>query len=237
MKLIAHRGASGYAPENTLAAFRLARIMGMESFEFDVHMTRDGVLVVHHDYDLTRTAGIKKSIRSLDYRELSRINVTGGGAGGFTFQRVPRLDEVLDDIEGCSGLVNFELKNDGNAYPGIEEKVLAEALAVKSRTGPALFSSFDFPTLKRMRMLDRKARLGLLVRHSRISAAVKKALKIGAWSMHLHRRFVSARRVESVHRAGMKVFVYTVNDRTLALLMRKIGVDGIFTNYPDIMKG
>ena len=93
MKIIAHRGASGYAPENTLKAFRLAVEMGSKDFEFDVHRTKDGILVVHHDYDLKHTAGQDVKIADLDYAELKKHNI----AAHFRdkqVQHVPRLEEV-----------------------------------------------------------------------------------------------------------------------------------------------
>ncbi|MDP2865618.1 MAG: glycerophosphodiester phosphodiesterase family protein, partial [Elusimicrobiota bacterium] len=107
MKIISHRGASGYAPENTLKAFKLAVEMGSRDFEFDVHQTKDGILVVHHDFDLKRTAGKEVKIADLDYAELQKYNVAAHFRDKMV-QHVPRLEEVIDIIGPAADSLNFE---------------------------------------------------------------------------------------------------------------------------------
>ncbi|HBB67509.1 MAG: hypothetical protein A2X28_00880 [Elusimicrobia bacterium GWA2_56_46] len=237
MKIIAHRGASGYAPENTLSAFALAVKMGSKSFEFDVHLTRDKKLVVHHDYDLKRTAGNPAKISALDYAELKKINV--GNKFGFPVERVPLLEEVLQLISHQAEWINFEVKNDGNVYPGIEAALLELVRSRPGLAGISLISSFDYGTLKRLRVLDNKIKLGYLGRHLRnllLVPAIINARRIGAASFHIALRIAFGLNVALIHKAGLKVFVYTVNKKKDALRMQKIGVDGIFSNYPDILQ-
>ncbi|KAF0127796.1 MAG: hypothetical protein FD189_1262 [Elusimicrobia bacterium] len=238
MKVISHRGASGYAPENTLKAFELAARMGSRDFEFDVHRTRDGKLVVHHDYDLSHTAGAPARIADLDYAELSRLNAAAHFAADPSFQRVPLLEEVLEIAAPAADWINFEVKNDGDAYPGIEAELLA---ALKGRPGlfeKALVSSFDHGTLRRFRALSPDLGLGWLghrLSEILLAPAVLKARAIGAASFHLALRIAFRPNVALLRKAGFAVRVYTVNLKKDALRMKEIGVDGIFSNYPDIM--
>ena len=236
MKIIAHRGASGCAPENTISAFELALKMGSKAFEFDIHMTRDQKLVVHHDYDLKLTAGNPAKIAGLDYAALKKINV--GNKFGFPAERVPLLEEVMCLISPKAEWINFEIKNDGNVYPGLEEALLE---FIRSRPGlseRALLSSFDYGTLKRLRVLDKGIRLGYLghnLNNLRLLPAIFRAKIVGAVNFHIALRLAGRLNVAMLHKAGFSVCVYTVNNKNDALRMQKIGVDGIFSNYPDVL--
>lgn len=239
MRIIAHRGASGYAPENTLKAFRLAAEMGAADFEFDVHRTKDGVLVVHHDYDLKRTAGSEARIADLAYPELEKINVAAHFSRDPSFQRAPRLEEVVQLLGPAAALLNLEVKNDGNVYPGIEEQLLAFLELRPGLTEKCLVSSFDHGTLKRFRTLSPSLRLGYLghgLSTVLLAPALSGARAVGAVNFHMALRIAFRTNVALIRRAGFKVFVYTVNGKEDALRMRESGVDGIFTNYPDIME-
>ncbi|MDQ7773020.1 MAG: glycerophosphodiester phosphodiesterase family protein [Elusimicrobiales bacterium] len=239
MKIISHRGASGYAPENTLKAFDLAVKMGSRDFEFDVHRTRDGRLVVHHDYDLSHTAGSPARIAELDYAELSRLNAAAHFAADPAFQRVPLLEEVLDMVGPAADWINLEVKNDGGVYPGIEAEVLA---ALGSRPGlfeKSLVSSFDHDTLRRFRELSPELKLGWLghgLNEILLAPAVLKARAVRAESFHLALRIAFRPNVALIKKAGFAVRVYTVNSKKDALRMKEAGADGVFSNYPDIME-
>ena len=239
MKIVAHRGASGYAPENTLKAFELAVKMGARDFEFDVHRTKDGILVVHHDFDLKRTAAKEVKIAEFSYAELKKINVAEHFAKDPAFQHLPRLEEVMDIIEPAACWLDFEIKNDNNVYPGIEAELLA---FLRSRPGlfeKALVSSFDYGTLKRLRKLSPEVRLGYLgnsLNTVPLLPALKKAKAVGAVNFNMSSRLAFKLNVAALKKVGFIVYVYTVNDRETALKMKKIGVDGIFSNYPDIME-
>ncbi len=238
MKIISHRGASGYAPENTLKAFRLAVEMGSKDFEFDVHQTRDGILTVHHDFSLKATAGRDVKIADLDYAELKKFNVGAYFRHDKTPQHAPRLEEVIDVIGPAAEMLNFEVKNDDNVYPGIEAKLLA---FLRSRPGlfeKALVSSFDHGTLKRFRELSPELKLAYLGHNLStvlLLPALRKARAVRAVNFHLSLRLAFGLNVARIRKAGFKVCVYTVNTKKDALRMKRIGVDGIFSNFPDIL--
>lgn len=239
MRIIAHRGASAYAPENTLKAFRLAVQMGAADFEFDVHQTKDGILVVHHDFDLKRTSGEDVKIAGLNYAELKKINVAAHFTRDPAFQYLPRLEEVLDIIEPPSRWLNFEVKNDNDLYPGIEEKVLAFLRSKPGLFEKSVVSSFDHGTLRRFRERAPELKLAYLGHNLKtvlLLPAIKKAKEIGAVNFHMNVRLAFKLNVAKLHRSGFKVCVYTVNTKKEALRMQAIGVDGIFSNHPDILK-
>jgi glycerophosphoryl diester phosphodiesterase len=236
MKVISHRGASAYAPENTLKAFALAVEMGSEDFEFDVHRTKDGVLVVHHDYSLEHTAGKKFLISKHTFAELEKHNVAAHrrGAG---FHAAPSLDAVMDTIAERADWMNFEIKNDGNVYQGIEADLL-EFLRRRKLEDKATVSSFDYPTLKRLRALAPDLKLGYLghgLRSLLLLPAIRRAKAINAEAMHIALRLAFGMNVSRMKKAGFKVRVYTVNHKKDALRLQRLGVDGIFSNHPDIL--
>ncbi|OGR67609.1 MAG: hypothetical protein A2081_00675 [Elusimicrobia bacterium GWC2_61_19] len=238
MKIISHRGASAYAPENTLKAFALAVEMGSHEFEFDVHQTRDGILVVHHDFDLKHTAGKDVKIAGLTYAELKKYNVAAHFKRDSAFQCVPRLEEVMDIIQPPSRWLNFEVKNDGNVYPGIEGKVLAFLRSKPGLFEKTMVSSFDHGTLKRFRELSPELKLAYLghgLNTMLLLPALKRAKAVGAVNFHMALRIAFKLNVKKIKKAGFRVCIYTVNNKEDALRMKEIGVDGIFTNHPDIM--
>lgn len=238
MKIISHRGASAYAPENTLKAFRLAVEMGSRDFEFDVHLTRDGELVVHHDYTLEKTAGRHVKIADLTLEELQKINVAWHYRADRRHQPVPLLSEVIGLIGPHADWLNFEVKNDGNVYPGIEKKLMD---FIKHRAGlleKSVISSFDHGTLKRLRALSHTVKLAYLghgLSTVLLLPAIRKARSVGAVNFHIALRIAFKLNVSRIKKAGFNACVYTVNTKKDARRMQAIGVDGIFTNHPDIM--
>lgn len=236
MKVISHRGASGYAPESTLKAFELAVEMGSEEFEFDVHRAKDGVLVVHHDYDLRRTARHRAVIARHTFAELQKYNVAAHRRGSGV-HHIPKLADVIDLIAPRAQFLNFEVKNDGNVYPGIEADVL-EFLRARGLMAKSVVSSFDYPTLKRFRALSPDVKIAYLghgLRTLLLVPALRRAKAVGAEAVHIAQRLAFRLNVWRIHKAGFKVRVYTVNTKKDAQRMQKIGVDGIFSNFPDIM--
>lgn len=237
MKIISHRGASAYAPENTLKAFRLAVEMGSRDYEFDVHQTKDGELVVHHDYTLEHTAGKHVKIADHTYEELKKHNVAWHYRADRRPQHIPLLSEVIDIIAPHADWLNFEVKNDGNVYPGIEKKLLD---FIKHRAGlleKSVISSFDHGTLRRLRALSQTVKLAYLghgLSTMLLLPALRKARAVGAVNFHLALRIAFKINVSRIKKAGFNVCVYTVNTKKDARRMRDIGVDGIFTNHPDL---
>lgn len=230
MKYFAHRGASAYMPENSLPAFALAREMGAVHYELDVHMTRDHFVVVHHDYTLHIPSGREVSISSLSVKELAKYPLPNHVAPAIT-AFAPALKDVLPIIEEEMQTLNIEVKNDDNLYPGIEKLLLQKLKRYSPEVlAKTLFSSFDYPTLERLRALDGNIRLGMLCREFDI----EKAKAICAGSVHMNQTRITKEIVDSCHKRGMEVLVYTVNDVYSARQLERLGVDGIFTDRLDL---
>lgn len=222
MIYFSHRGANTLRVQNTAAAFARAHAQGARCFELDVHLLKDGALAVHHDYSLLSTAGVNVQLKDLVAADLKQYPLKNP----FTQEPayVPLLAEVLPVLAPQLELLNIELKNDGNIYPGLEETVLR---AVPEKLLPKiLFSSFDYPTLQRLRALAPQVRIGQLTR----AFNVQEALAVKAESVHTNYIRFTPQMAQVCHANGLKVYCYTVNDCALADRLEQEGVDGIFTD-------
>jgi glycerophosphoryl diester phosphodiesterase len=229
--IIAHRGASGDAPENTLAAFRLAMDSGADMIELDLHQSKDGVLVVCHDLKLYRTARVKKTIKQLTLKELKRLDVGHWFHPRFSGETIPTLEEVLDLTKDRIRL-NIEIKQGSLFYPGIEKQLIG-LLESFQTIGSALISSFDNRALEAVRSLNSDVSIGLLAERGHIKHLIRKASGLSASSLNLYTKMATPALVQEAHRHKLPVFVYTVNQVRLMQYYLLMDVDGIFTNFPD----
>jgi len=233
---LAHRGAPDRAPENTLPAFAEAVQAGVDGIELDVQVSADGVVVVRHDYDLERTTDGAGYVWDRTWDELSRLNAAHGWAGGYPPTPVPRLEEVLRLIPKPM-LVNIELKSERWFSTGVERKVVAmvQELEMLHRT---LISSFNPFCLLRVRYLEPKLPLGLIWWDEDVPWLLRKPRLLN-WlqpdCLHPSVDVVTPEVVERAHRHGVRVNVWTVNNRPLIGYLRSIGVDGIITDFTELV--
>lgn len=232
MLMIAHRGASGYAPENTMASFRLALEMGAKAIELDVHQTRDHELVVIHDEDLKRVGRKKLRVRDLTLEELRAVDVGSWFDSCFSAERVPTLAEVYDLVEGKADL-HVEIKKGSKLYPGIEERIV-DMIQRRKAWDRTLVSSFDHAALYSIRSLDARVRIGYLLGLTGMKTAYKEMQEMGAYSLNMSARQADARKVKDCGARGLKTYVYTVNTRKELVRLDRLGVDGVFTNFPEL---
>lgn len=229
--VIAHRGASGERPENTHAAFERAIALAADMIETDLHLTRDGVVVIHHDASLARL-GTRGEIRDRTAAELAGLDASlGAGA----FESIPTLLDLLDRY-GARMQFNLELKvGEAAPYAGIEARVLA---AVKERglLERMLFSCFDDGVLDRLRESEPRARLAVLVSPRKPERVLERVARVGAEAVNPHVSLVDRAFVEAAHRAGVAVYPYTANDPAEMSRLIACGVDGIITNHPDRLR-
>lgn len=232
MLVIAHRGASGHCPENTVAAFKKALDMGAKAIELDVHQTLDHELVVCHDNDLRRTGRDRRQLRNLHWDECKDIDVGSWFGKEFAAERLPRLAEVYDLLPPHVQL-HLEIKKGSSLYPGIEERVV-DLLHRRRALERTLVSSFDHAALYSVRSLDGRARLGYLLGLTRLPVAFREMQELKAESLNLSLRQVTARAVKAAKDRGYKVYVYTVNTPADRDKLARLGADGIFCNYPEL---
>jgi glycerophosphoryl diester phosphodiesterase len=226
--VIAHRGASGYRPENTLPAMEYAIALGADMIETDLHVTRDGVVVIAHDEELERLGGQGR------IGEASLADLRGLDAGEGAV--IPTLDELLDCVDGRLPL-NLELKSSAvlGDYRGLEAQALG-AVRGRGLLEQVLFSAFSVPVVERLRALEPSARIGLLVTALHGEGAVERAVALGAESLNPWVGMVDRSLVESAHGAGLAVHSYTANSAEEMGKLLDLGVDGIFTNFPDRLR-
>lgn len=204
---IAHRGASGYLPENTIEAFLKAVKLGADMVEMDIHQTKKGSLIVTHDYPIKKTALVNK----------------------------PSLKDVIAALARKKIRLNIEIKHGYRRYPHIEEKVLT-LLKKAGILRRSFISSFELYCVERLRLLNKDVSLGIIFKDTNYKQALKKAVSLNIDVLVTNKEFVSPSKVSEVHRVGLKLYAYTVNKISLMQRLISMSIDGIYTDYPDRLK-
>jgi len=223
--VFAHRGASAHAPENTLAAFRLAQQSRADGIEFDIHLTKDQQIVVIHDEDVARTTNGQGKVQNLTLEEIRRLDAGQG-------EKVPTLTEVLDMI-GDQMYINIELKGFGGAAARLPEKcvTLVKAHQLGSKV---IYSSFNPPLLIRIRRHAPEAKLGLLMLAGQSGTVVRLIFSpwVRPWSLHPDYSSVTQSFLQRANHQGLGVITWTVNHPEEMLRLFSIGIQGIITDDP-----
>ncbi|QVK18901.1 glycerophosphodiester phosphodiesterase [Mycoplasmatota bacterium] len=234
MKIIAHRGASGYAPENTLAAFKLALEQKCDGLEFDVQMTKDEEIIICHDYRVDRTTNGTGHIKDLTLSELKTLDAGSWFDKKFTGEKIPTLEEVFE-IVPPGILMNIEIKNLAKERRDIEQKVV-DLVLKHNRMDDVIISSFDHLSLKTVREINKDIKIGFLIYSYLLEPwTYFKKCGIDAYSIHPAEEYLNEDFVLNAHKNNYKILCYTVNDKNTATTMDKMGVDAIISNYPDIL--
>lgn len=230
-KIWAHRGASGYAPENTLEAFNLAVRQKADGVELDVQMTKDGQLVVIHDERIERVSDGTGYVKDFTLNELREFNFNRTHPE-YARVQIPTLSEVYESLKPTKMTINVELKTGIYAYPGIEESVVALTEKM-GMTGQIIYSSFNHRSVAKVKTLCPKARTGILYADVTVDTVEYAehigvdALHPGLW--HLHMPGLAGEWLKS----PLAVHVWTVNEEKDLEEMIGLGVDAVITNYPD----
>lgn len=229
---VAHRGWSGRAPENTMAAFRMAwEAQDVSWIELDVQLSRDAVPVVIHDYNLRRTTNGRGEVRDWTAAELASLDAGSWFSPSFKGESIPTLDDVLREGAGRTQF-NIELKTDGVRYPYIEEKVL-ERVMEHGLQDDVVFTSFHVGTLHRLRKLSKTVRIGLILDGWR-NTLLHELRELHSDFLSIAYTKLNKERVHFLKDAGIQTMAWTVNEKRA---IRKIAeLDPgllICTNYPD----
>jgi glycerophosphoryl diester phosphodiesterase len=229
--VIAHRGASGAAPENTQASLRLAMDLHADMIEVDVRLSRDGVPILSHDATLERCTGHKIPLDSLTLEELRRYDFGGWFSSEFTGEPIPTLEEALHLVCARAPL-NIEIKTDGAVSGETEERVV-ELVVRMGIEDQVLVSSFDERVLQSVRRDLPRVKLGVLYDgRGDWQAFLQRAEVLKAAAFHPEERSVTPEMVRTFHRSRIRVYPYVVDAPERAAEFRHWQVDGVFTNYP-----
>jgi glycerophosphoryl diester phosphodiesterase len=223
--IVAHRGASAYAPENTLAAFERAAELGADGIELDVQLSKDGRLVIIHDFDTARTTNGQGKVSDLTLAELQSFDAGEG-------QKIPTLDELFEML-GPRLLYNIEIKYFGWRDRGVETAV-ADRIAAYQLENHVLVSSFNPLAVRRARRQLPQSVPVALLRGTGL-------LKYGYWladgeADHPHYSLVDEAYMVWAKKRGYRTNVWTVDDPAEAQRLARLGVNGIITNKPDLLR-
>lgn len=230
---LAHRGFSGLYPENTMLAFdKACQVKGCDGIENDVHLTKDGELVIIHDEEIDRTCVNGKGwIRDYTLEELRKFDVSYIYAGKCEKQHIPTLREYFDLIQNNDIITNIELKTGVLEYPGIEEKVYAmiKEYGMQERV---MISSFNHHSVLRFKKLAPEIKCGLLSDSWLIDTGAYVA-KTGVECYHPIFNNMTDEYVKDLRDHGIEINVWTVNEEADVREMMRVGVDAIIGNFPD----
>jgi glycerophosphoryl diester phosphodiesterase len=230
--IIAHRGASGHAPENTFAAFERAVELGAGFIETDLQLTRDAQFVAIHDGYLDRTTNGQGPVSDHTLAELRQLDAGKWFDRQFMDQRIPTLDEILQFARERDIVFYLEIKQ--SVTWGMHQ-TLAGVLGKAQNAAHTIVISFDPATLNSVRRLEPAMMTGLLVAKAK-GDSIQAALEVGARQICPHVDLLTREMVERAHRADLHVVTWTVNDADKMRAAMDAGVDGIMTDLPDRLR-
>ena len=220
---IGHRGAMGYEPENTLRSFQKAIDLGVDMIELDVYVLKSGELMVFHDDKVDRITNGKGYLVDKTFEEIRQLDAGKG-------EQIPTLQEVLDLVDRQIK-VNIELKGTETAEP-VSHLILEYITNKGWSENDFVVSSFDHHELHLFKTLNPGIKIGVLIASIPMGYA-RIAKDINAEFINPCLEFINDALVKNAHKSGIKVLVYTVNDPDDIKRMKALGVDGIFSNFPD----
>ncbi|MGH9773386.1 MAG: glycerophosphodiester phosphodiesterase [Candidatus Acidiferrales bacterium] len=230
--IIAHRGASGHAPENTMAAFRLAASMGAQFLETDLHLTRDARFVAIHDLSLERTTSGRGNVREHSLESLQALDAGSWFDPKFSGEKIPTLDEILGFACEADLTPYLEIKFEG-AF-GMHHGLIL-ALKEHQMASRAVLLAFDAATLAGILRLDPTLMTGLLV-DAGVETAVERALALGVRQLVPRADLITPEIIAQAHDADLKVVAWTVNEPEHMRALAAAGVNGIMSDYPDRLR-
>jgi glycerophosphoryl diester phosphodiesterase len=227
--MIAHRGASGYAPENTMAAFRKAVAMGVKFIETDLQLSRDSRFVAMHDETLERTTDGQGPVHDLSVAQLRKLDAGSWFGSEFAGERIPTLEEILQFAEKHDTVFYLELKPAGS-WGG--EHSLIGAMRESKQAARCVVISFDAGILASVRKIEPTLMTGLL-HDGAMEHPLAKALEIGARQLVVRADLVSPGLLAEARKNDLQIVCWTVNQLPHIRVLSEAGVDGIMSDYPD----
>ena len=227
--VIAHRGASGNAPENTLAAFRKAIALGATFIETDLQLSRDARFVAIHDATVNRTTNGQGAVHDMTLADLRKLDAGSWFGSEFAGERIPTLEEILEFSKKNDVVFYLEIKP-GAAWGG--EHALIGALRESGEIPRAVVISFDPAIVLSLRKIEPTLMTGLLY-DGQIENPLDKAVEIGARQLAVRGDLVTPALIAQAKKKDLQVVCWTVNHPAHMRMLAAAGVDGIMSDYPD----
>lgn len=233
--VVAHRGGSLLAPENTIAAFKNALELGVERIELDVQLSKDNAVVVIHDEKLDRTTNGIGEVSAYAYSQLSGFNAGSKFSEHFKGETIPLLENLLELVSGKATLL-IEIKKVGHRNKGIENAVV-ELIHKHQAASWCVVQSFCYDSIVKIHELDETIKTGLLFTKPPIDKILNNKIDVRFISeINFHHAYASKKNIEHLHSLNKKVFVWTVNKPERMKQLVENGVDGIITDDPKTLK-
>ncbi len=229
MLVIAHRGASGHAPENTLSAFKKAVALGATFIETDLQLSRDARFVAIHDATLNRTTNGQGAVHDMALAELRRLDAGSWFGSEYAGERIPTLEEILAFSKKNDVVFYLELKP-GGSWGG--EQTLIGALRASGEIPRSIVISFDAATVLNLRKIEPTLMTGLLY-DGQIENPLAKAVEVGARQLLVRGDLVTPALLTEARKKDLQVVCWTVNHPAHMRMLVAAGVDGIMSDYPD----
>jgi glycerophosphoryl diester phosphodiesterase len=244
-RIVGHRGAKGIAPENTFASFQKALDIGVGAVELDLHVSKDGELVVMHDPNIERTTDGKGEIGDFTVAELKRLNAAAKFAGEVSYppQQIPTLQEVFDLVKGKVQLcLEIKLRSDNQRYPGIEQMTL-DAVRRNNALSNALVSSFDFPTLNEVKRIEPSFQTQVNISVGYLTPFESKGPKAVAQDLvsrgiqwvAINKNYLTPEMFAALSQAKLHVHPWVVNDPAEMWRFVDMGIDVVTSDRPDLL--
>lgn len=229
--IYAHRGASGYAPENTMCSFKLAIEMGADGIETDIHLSKDGHLVLIHDEKVDRTTTSKGYIKDMTLAEIKKLDAGCKFNEKFKGEKIPTLIELIELTKNTNIILNIEIKNNKINYPGIEKRLieLIKKYKIEKRV---IISSFNHNAIYKIKEIDCSLKTGILYSRN-LKRPIRFAKNIKADAIHPKYKRISVKLMIKSKLSNIEVNTFTINTIKQIEKMFKYRVDGIITDYPD----
>lgn len=236
MIVFAHRGASGYRPQNSISAVKKAIELGAKAIEFDVQLSKDGIPVIIHDFVLDKlTSNGKGWVSNYTCHELQSFNLTNRFGAEFDCEKIPTFEDFMKLLPK-EMFINVEIKSIASERRDLVDRVV-EILKKYPEKNNVIISSFDHVLLQMLNEKYPEYPIGMLTGTYLINMGKYfDECGLKADSINIALELVEENLIKDLHSRGYKVFVYTVNSKVLALKLKNLGIDGIFSDYPDILE-
>lgn len=227
----AHRGASGYYPENTIIAFQKAVEMGCGGIETDVQMTKDGYLVLMHDERVDRTTDGTGFIKDYTFSQLKKLDAGSWYSKDYSDEKIPAAEELIELVKDKNIIINFEIKSGLILYEKIEEKLI-EIIYKYGIEDKVILSSFNHYSIVKCKEISRDIKTGLLYMEGLYKPEIY-CRYTGADALHPFCYTLNDEIINGIKKEGIKINTFTVNEEKHMKYFLEKKIDGIITNYPD----